>query len=178
MKFDFRVFPKAVFDPTMVSEYSADIFEYLGELEVSFSYGEYQRLIICQNFTLPMHNYIQHQPKITWKYKETHIPSIGHFVNMTDYSYSKGILSTEPYVLKRLDFNLSNCSPYPWIRKISKTGHNIHNRTLCKFLMEATLLNGQFVGFKPSLVAAVGMFTAKKMLGESWVSSFSVHERY
>ena len=84
----------------------------------------------------------------------------------------------EPYVLKRLDFNLSNCSPYPWIRKISKTGYNIHNRTLCKFLMEATLLNGQFVGFKPSLVAAVGMFTARKMLGESWVSFFSVHERY
>ena len=77
----------------MVSEYSADIFEYLGELEVSFSYGEYQRLIICQNFTLPMHNYIQHQPEITWKYEETHVPSIGHFVNMTDYSYSKGILS-------------------------------------------------------------------------------------
>ena len=46
---------------------------------------------------------------------------------------------------------------------------------LCKFLMEATLLNGQFVGLKPSLVAVVGMFTAKKMIGESF---FSVHEHY
>ena len=53
---------------------------------------------------------------IVVKYEEKHIPSISHFVNMTDYSYSKkDILSTEPYVLKRLNFNLSNCSPYPWI---------------------------------------------------------------
>ena len=56
MKFDFCDFPKAVLNPTMVSEYSVDKFEYLGELEVSFSYGKYQWLIVYQNFTLPMHN--------------------------------------------------------------------------------------------------------------------------
>lgn len=43
--------------------------------------------------------------------------------------------------------------------------------------MEATLLNRQFVGFKPSLVTTVEMFMAK-MLDKSWVSFFSVHKCY
>lgn len=36
--------------------------------------------------------------------------------------------------------------------------------------MEVTLLDHRFLRAKPSLIAAVGMYTAKRMLQGSWVS--------
>jgi len=36
--------------------------------------------------------------------------------------------------------------------------------------MEVTLLDHRFLRAKPSMLAAIGMFTSKKMLGGEWVS--------
>ena len=52
------------------------------------------------------------------------------------------------------------------MRKISKADdYDIQTRTLSKFLTEVTLLDYRFLRVKPSMVAAVGMYTARKMLG-------------
>ena len=48
--------------------------------------------------------------------------------------------------------------------------YDIQTRTLCKFLVEVTLLDHNFLRVKPSLVAAVGMYTSRRMLGGDWVS--------
>lgn len=79
------------------------------------------------------------------------------------------------HVLQSLEFNISPyCSPYSWVRRISKADdYDIQTRTLSKFLMEVTLLDHRFLRAKPSMIAAIGMFLARKMLGGEWVRSSS-----
>ena len=111
---------------------------------------------------------------IAAKYEEILAPSVDEFVFMTENGYSKEeILKGERIVLQTLEFKISHyCSPYSWMRKISKADdYDIQTRTLSKFLTEVTLLDYQFLRVKPSLVAAVGMYTARRMLGGDWVSS-------
>lgn len=112
---------------------------------------------------------------IAAKYEEILAPSVTEFVYMTEGGYSKEeILKGERIILSTLDFNVSSyCSPYSWVRRISKADdYDIRTRTLSKFLMELALLDHRFLRARPSLVAAVGMFLAKKMLGGEWDDAF------
>ena len=111
---------------------------------------------------------------IAAKYEEILAPSVDEFVFMTENGYTKEeILKGERIVLQTLDFKVSQyCSPYSWMRKISKADdYDIQTRTLGKFLAEVTLLDYRFLRCKPSLVAAVAMYSARKMLGGDWVRS-------
>jgi hypothetical protein len=110
---------------------------------------------------------------IAAKYEEMFAPSVDEFVFMTENGYPKEeILKGERIMLQTLDFRVSHyCSPYSWMRKISKADdYDLQTRTLSKFLTEVTLLDYRFLRVKPSLVAAVGMYCARKMLGGDWVS--------
>jgi hypothetical protein len=114
------------------------------------------------------------------KYEEILAPSVKEFIFMTENGYTREeILKGERIMLQTLDFKVSHyCSPYSWMRKISKADdYDIQTRTLSKFLTEVTLLDYRFLRVKPSLVAAVGMYTARTMLGGDWVSrsSYTVH---
>ncbi|SNX84300.1 probable b-type cyclin 2 [Melanopsichium pennsylvanicum] len=112
---------------------------------------------------------------IAAKYEEILAPSVKEFVYMTEGGYSQEeILKGERIILSTLDFNISSyCSPYSWVRKISKADdYDIRTRTLSKFLMELALLDHRFLRARPSLIAAVGMFLAKKMLGGEWDDAF------
>ena len=109
---------------------------------------------------------------IAAKYEEILAPSVGEFVFMTENGYTKEeILKGERIVLQTLEFRISHyCSPYSWMRKISKADdYDIQTRTLSKFLTEVTLLDHRFLRVKPSLIAAIGMYCARKMLGGDWV---------
>ena len=91
---------------------------------------------------------------------------------MTENGYTKDeILKGERIILQTLDFTVSSyCSPYSWVRRISKADdYDIQTRTLSKFLMEVILLDHRFIRCKPSMIAAVGMYLARKMLGGDWV---------
>lgn len=110
---------------------------------------------------------------IAAKYEEILAPSVEEFVFMTERGYTKEeILKGERIMLQTLDFKVSHyCSPYSWMRKISKADdYDLQTRTLSKFLTEVTLLDYRFLRVKPSLVAAIGMYTARRMLGGDWVS--------
>ena len=107
------------------------------------------------------------------KYEEILAPSVEEFVYITEKGYTKEeILKGERIVLQTLDFKISQyCSPYSWMRKISKADdYDLQTRTLSKFLTEVTLYDRHFLRVKPSMVAAIGMYTAQKMLGGEWVS--------
>lgn len=113
---------------------------------------------------------------IASKYEEILAPSVEEFVFMTQNGYRKEeILKGERIILESLEFKISHyCSPYSWMRKISKADdYSIQTRTLSKFLTEVTLLDYHFLRVKPSMVAAIGMYTAQKMLGSAWVSGFN-----
>lgn len=115
------------------------------------------------------------------KYEEIMAPSVDEFVYMTESNYSREeILKGERIILASLDFKVSNyCSPYSWVRRISKADdYDIQTRTLSKFLMEVTLLDHRFLRVKPSMIAAVGMYLARRMLGGDWNESFVFYSRY
>ncbi|KAL6299874.1 cyclin-like protein [Sparassis latifolia] len=112
---------------------------------------------------------------IASKYEEILAPSVDEFVFMTENGYGREeILKGERIMLQTLDFKISHyCSPYSWMRKISKADdYDIQTRTLGKFLTEVTLLDYRFLRVKPSLVAAIGMYTARRMLGGDWTDAF------
>ncbi|KAI3475259.1 hypothetical protein L1887_63370 [Cichorium endivia] len=112
---------------------------------------------------------------IAAKYEEILAPSVKEFVFMTENGYKQEeILKGERIILSTLDFNISSyCSPYSWVRRISKADdYDIRTRTLSKFLMELALLDHRFLRARPSLIAAVGMFLSKKMLGGEWDDAF------
>jgi hypothetical protein len=115
---------------------------------------------------------------IAAKYEEILAPSVDEFVFMTENGYTKEeILKGERIVLQTIDFRVSHyCSPYSWMRKISKADdYDIQTRTLSKFLTEVTLLDHRFLRVKPSLIAAIGMYCARKMLGGDWVCDPFIH---
>ncbi|KAG8747340.1 hypothetical protein FRC10_001519 [Ceratobasidium sp. 414] len=112
---------------------------------------------------------------IAAKYEEILAPSVDEFVFMTERGYDREeILKGERIILSTLDFNISSyCSPYSWCRRISKADdYNIQTRTLSKFLMEMTLLDHRFLRAKPSMIAAIGMYSARRMLGGEWTEPF------
>ncbi|KAF8753400.1 cyclin family [Rhizoctonia solani] len=112
---------------------------------------------------------------IAAKYEEILAPSVDEFVFMTERGYERDeILKGERIILSTLDFNISSyCSPYSWCRRISKADdYDIQTRTLSKFLMEMTLLDHRFLRARPSLIAAIGMYSARKMLGGDWSEAF------
>lgn len=118
---------------------------------------------------------------IAAKYEEIMAPSVEEFVYMTEGGYSREeILKGERIMLSSLEFNISSyCSPYSWVRRISKADdYDIQTRTLSKFLMEVTLLDHRFLRAKPSMVAAIGMYLARRMLGGDWNEAFIFYSDY
>lgn len=115
------------------------------------------------------------------KYEEIMAPSVDEFVYMTENNYAREeILKGERIVLQSLEFQISTyCSPYSWVRRISKADdYDIQTRTLSKFLMEVTLLDHRFLRAKPSMVAAVGMYLARRMLDGEWTDAFIYYSKY
>ncbi|KIK95439.1 hypothetical protein PAXRUDRAFT_385553 [Paxillus rubicundulus Ve08.2h10] len=206
-----------LFDTTMVSEYSEEIFKYMSELEEDVmpnpDYMDGQNEVTWAmrqtlvDWLLQVHLRWHMLPETLWiainvvdrfltrrvvslvklqlvgvtamfiaaKYEEILAPSVDEFVFMTESGYTKEeILKGERIVLQTLDFKVSQyCSPYSWMRKISKADdYDIQTRTLGKFLAEVTLLDYRFLRCKPSLIAAVAMYSARKMLGGDWNEAF------
>jgi hypothetical protein len=125
--------------------------------------------------------------------------SVEEFVYMTENGYTREeILKGERIILQvrrsygcfrpppsltcdaqSLEFNISSyCSPYSWVRRISKADdYDTQTRTLSKFLMEVTLLDHRFLRAKASMIAAIGMYVARKMLGGEWVRAVALLSR-
>ncbi|ESK89032.1 g2 mitotic-specific cyclin-b [Moniliophthora roreri MCA 2997] len=211
------------FDPTMVSDYAEEIFEYMESLEASMmpkaNYMEAQTELTWQmrsmlvDWLIQIHLKYHMLPETLWiainimdrflservvstiklqlvgvtamliaaKYEEIMAPSVEEFVFMTEQAYTKDeILKGERIILQCLDFQISHyCSPYSWMRRISKADdYDLQTRTLGKFLIEVTLLDHRFLRAKSSLVAAVGMYSARTMLGGDWNDAFVFHSGY
>lgn len=177
-----------VYDTTMVSEYADEIFKYMSDLE---------------DDVMPNPDYMEAQNEITWimrqtlvdwllqvhlrwhmlpetlklqlvgvtamfiaaKYEEILAPSVDEFVFMTENGYTKAeILKGERIVLQTLDFKVSQyCSPYSWMRRISKADD---------------LLDHRFLRCKPSLISAVAMYSARRMLGGDWNDAFVFYSNF
>lgn len=100
------------------------------------------------------------------KYEEIVAPSVQNFVFLADNSYNATeLLTAERYIFQNLNFTLAYPSPMSYLRRISKAeSYDIRSRTLAKYLMELACLDPTFVPIGPSLLAAVGIYTARLML--------------
>lgn len=109
------------------------------------------------------------------KYEEVICPSVSSFLYMTDGGYTDDeMLSAERYILKQIDFNLSYPNPINFLRRISKAdGYDIQTRTVAKYFLEMSCVDRKFISVTPSLIAAAGMWLARKILDRGdWVSAF------
>ncbi|KAF8311987.1 hypothetical protein DL93DRAFT_2060475 [Clavulina sp. PMI_390] len=204
-------------DASMVHEYSEEIFEYMGRLEVLSmpdpTYMDQQSEIHWHQRTtlvdwlVQIHARYHLTPETLWiainiidrflskrvvsliklqlvgvtamfvaaKYEEIMAPSVDEFVFMTENTFTREeILKGEKIILQTLGFHISAyCSPYSWVRKISKADdYDIQTRTLSKFLMEVCLLDHRFLCAKPSMIAAIAMYTSRRMLEGDWNEAF------
>ncbi|KAG7089764.1 hypothetical protein E1B28_011418 [Marasmius oreades] len=211
------------YDPTMVTEYAEEIFEYMESLEERMmprvDYMDAQTELTWPmrttliDWLLQVHLKYHMLPETLWiainiidrflsvrivstlklqlvgvtamliaaKYEEIMAPSVEEFVFMTEKGFTKEeILKGECIILQSLDFQISHyCSPYSWMRRISKADdYDLQTRTLGKFLIEVTLLDHRFLGAKSSLIAAVGMYSARTMLGGDWNDAFVFHSGF
>jgi hypothetical protein len=84
------------------------------------------------------------------------------------------------YLLQVLNFGLQYPNPMNFLRRCSKAeNYNLQTRTLAKYLMEITLMDQRFLPYVPSIVAAAGLYLARKMLvtGE-WDMNLSHYSSY
>lgn len=54
----------------------------------------------------------------------------------------------------------------------------VKERWLCGFFLSIMLLDYRFIRLPPSMVAAVSMFSARRMLGSSWEDEFVYYSRF
>lgn len=109
---------------------------------------------------------------IAAKYEEVISPHVSNFRHVADDGFSESeILSAERFVLGALNFDLSYPNPMNFLRRISKAdNYDIHARTIGKYLMEISLLDHRFMGYRPSHIAAAAMYLARMILNRGeWV---------
>jgi hypothetical protein len=109
---------------------------------------------------------------IASKYEEVLSPHVMNFSHVADETFSdKEILDAERHVLHILDYNMSFPNPMNFLRRISKAdNYDIQTRTLGKYLMEISLLDHRFMGYRQSHIAASAMYLARLILDRGpWV---------
>ena len=106
---------------------------------------------------------------IAAKYEEVFLPSVKNYAYFTDGLYTEQeILDAEKYILKVLRFDLNYPNPMNFLRRISKADdYDVQLRTLGKYLLEVTVVDHRFIGFKPSLCCAAAMYLARLILGKN-----------
>jgi G2/mitotic-specific cyclin 3/4 len=111
---------------------------------------------------------------IAAKYEEKEHPSVGEIVYLGAGSYTTNkILKAEQFMLSMLKYELGWPGPMSFLRRISKAdNYDLEIRTLAKYFLEVTLMDGCFVGSPPSFIAAGAYCLACIMLKNGdWVSS-------
>lgn len=120
---------------------------------------------------------------IASKYEEIYPPECADLTFITKEAYTKEeLLSCEESMLNALHFNLSFPTSFHFLKRFVKASRTETAKfySLCKFLLEATLLNLNMSIWRPSQLAAAVVYLARASLGYSdplWVSLI-LHPRF
>jgi cyclin B len=119
---------------------------------------------------------------IASKYEEIYAPECNDFVYISDSAYTKEeILTMEQNILNVLDFNLTHPSPLHFLRRYSKAaGSDYTAHTLCKYLIELTLIDVKMLKYTSSQIAAGSVYIARSMMKKSplWSSTMEFYSTY
>jgi len=119
---------------------------------------------------------------IASKFEEVSCPVIDDFVWISAEAYKREeIIRVEKIILETLGFNLSVQTPIHFLRRFSKAAKsNTKTHTLCKYLIEMSLMDYNLLKYVPSLVAASAVYIARKMTGTepAWTPTLTHYTRY
>ncbi|KAI1912517.1 G2/mitotic-specific cyclin [Ophidiomyces ophidiicola] len=118
---------------------------------------------------------------IAAKYEEVLSPHVATFSHVADDTFSdKEILDAERHILATLNYDISYPNPMNFLRRISKAdNYDVQTRTFGKFLMEISLLDHRFMGYRQSHIAAAAMYFARLILERGpWDSTISYYAGY
>ncbi|GJP94970.1 G2/mitotic-specific cyclin [Aspergillus niger] len=118
---------------------------------------------------------------IASKYEEVLSPHVANFTDVADGTFTdREILDAERHILATLEYNMSYPNPMNFLRRISKAdNYDIQTRTLGKYLMEISLLDHRFMGYRQSHVAAAAMYLARLILDRGvWDATLAHYAGY
>jgi len=119
---------------------------------------------------------------IASKYEEIYAPECMDFVYVCDGACTKQqILKMEQTVLNTLHFNLTHPTSLHFLRRFSKaSGSDYLLHTLCKYLIEISLLDINLLKYTPSLIAAAAVYLGRAMAGKGpyWTSTLEHYSTY
>lgn len=103
---------------------------------------------------------------IAAKFEEINLPKLSEYAYITDGAASKDdIKVSEMFILTELKFSLDWPNPLNFLRRLSKAdGYDGECRMIAKFILEYSLCSSKFVGEKPSELAAMAIFLARRIL--------------
>jgi len=103
---------------------------------------------------------------IACKYEELFSPECNDFIYISDNALTKEqILEMEQLILKTTDFYLTHPSPLVFLRRFSKAASsNFISHTLCKFIIEMSLMEVDMLKYPPSHIAAAAVYISRTML--------------
>ena len=87
----------------------------------------------------------------------------------------------EQQILKVLDFDLANVNPIHFLRRFSKAaGSTYYTHSLCKYIIESSLLSIQMLKYRPSIIAASAVYISRAMTHETplWNKTLEYYTTY
>ncbi|KAI1133075.1 cyclin-like protein [Nemania abortiva] len=118
---------------------------------------------------------------IASKYEEVLSPHVANFKHVADDGFTEEeILSAERFILATLNYDLSYPNPMNFLRRISKAdNYDIQTRTIAKYLMEISLLDHRFMGYRSSHVAAAAIYLARLIFDRGeWNETIAYYAGY
>jgi cyclin B len=119
---------------------------------------------------------------IAAKYEEIYAPECMDFVYVSDGACTKHqILKMEQTLLNTLQFNITHPTPVHFLRRYSKAaGSDYMLHTLCKYLIEVSLLDVNLLKYAPSLISASAVYLGRAMVGKTplWTPTLEHYTTY
>ncbi|XP_065887687.1 G2/mitotic-specific cyclin-B3-like [Dysidea avara] len=111
---------------------------------------------------------------IASKFEEISPPLVDDFIYLCDDAYKHDeMLQWERDILKTLNYDINYPVAYRFLRRLAKAANiNLETHTLARYICESTLQEYQFIGVRPSQIAAGAMYLTIRMrkLG-NWTST-------
>lgn len=119
---------------------------------------------------------------IASKYEEIYPPECNDFVYIAANAYSReDIFEMEQNILNTLNFSLTAPTSLYFLRRFSKAARSDYRaHTLCKYILELSLIDIKMLKYKPSMIAASSVLLARIMLNidDRWTSTLKYYTRY
>ncbi|KAL5475410.1 hypothetical protein EMCRGX_G025223 [Ephydatia muelleri] len=102
---------------------------------------------------------------IASKFEELSPPLVDDFLYLCDDAYTREeLIKTETEILQLLGYDINIPVAYRFLRRFARAADaSLETHTLARYIAESTLQEYQFVGVKPSLIAASAMYLALRM---------------